>query len=114
MTAPTRDRGYDAHRAAVKHLDACDELADAWDAGDLDDDDAPDAERVEEIATAGPYCGCRDCEVREVLAAAWPHAIAAAADLVARIEGPCDAGRAAAVLRAEVGRCLLAGHEVPA
>lgn len=112
MTGPVKDRGYDAHQAAVKHLDNCDELADAWDADDLDGETA-DGQPVEEIVTAGPYCGCRDCEVREALAAMWPHALAHAADLL-ESGGVAPYTGAAEFLREEARKATLTGQEPPA
>lgn len=106
MTAPTRDRGRDAQEAAEAHLSALAPYSEWADEEDADPDAMPE--------TAGPWCGCDTCQVREAVAAAWPHAIAYAADLVASIEGPADAGRCWAVLRAEIGRSTLPGREVPA
>lgn len=54
------DVKFEAHKAAVKHLDLCDETM-----------DEPDA-------VSPLYCGDRDCEVRETLEAAWPIFVAAA------------------------------------
>lgn len=97
MTAPARrspDAGWDAHRAAVAHLQACAEALCAQ------EDDGADVESP----AAGPYCGCSDCDVREVLAAAWPILLDDAAAVVEL------AGHAAAaqVLRAELARLQLA------
>lgn len=112
MTGPVRDRGFDAQRAAEAHLDACDEAQDAEeieDGADLDDDDviAP------EVTTAGPYCACRTCEVRETLAIAWPHVLAHAADLIEQADVAPYTG-AVELLRAEARRMTLAGQEPPA
>lgn len=52
-----------AHRAAAAHLEGCE--AALWAEED-------DGEGIESPAFA-PYCGCYDCQVREVLLAAWPH-----------------------------------------
>lgn len=48
----------DAHAAAVARLRECE-----YDLG----------ERLEGSGEVGAYCGCEDCQVREVLEAAWPH-----------------------------------------
>lgn len=53
------DHATAAHRAAEEHLTACVES--------MHDDDVPEPD------TAGPYCGCTTCDVREVLHAAYPH-----------------------------------------
>ena len=57
------DHGLEAHRAAEAHLEACWEALDAESEGEVVD--WPDI--------LAPFCGCRTCEVREVLHAAWPH-----------------------------------------
>lgn len=101
MSGPGRNRQADAHQAAVKHLDALAPYS------EFSDDEEPDPEARPE--TAGPWCGCSTCEVREAIAAAWPHALAAAADLVAG-----QFAGAAAVLYAEADRATLAGQETPA
>lgn len=54
----------DAHRAAVAHLEACEEARWAEEEGEV---------FVPVSPAFGPYCGCTDCQVREVLLAAWPH-----------------------------------------
>lgn len=62
----TIDHGQLAQRAAEERLNA------------LDDnllDDVPLPPGIEPVA---PYCGCRTCEVREILAAAWPFLLDAA------------------------------------
>jgi len=48
----------------------------------------------------GPYCGCGDCDVREVLAVAWPILLADAAAIV----DLAGHHAAAELLRAEVER----------
>lgn len=72
------DLGQQAHAAAVAHLEACD----TWESfggacDDCDVDECPGAPE-NEPDTAGPYCGCQDCVVREVLHAAWPFLVEAA------------------------------------
>lgn len=66
-----RDYGLEAQRAAEAHLEACwealHEQEDADMAGEWESS-APDRWPV----TAGPFCGCETCVVREVLFAAWP------------------------------------------
>jgi len=57
-----RDFGYEAQKAAEKHLDACERSREeyeelGWDA---------------ESPASAPYCGCQTCALREVLHAAWP------------------------------------------
>lgn len=69
-----RDAGWEAHRAAIAHLQAC---ADAEDAAE----EAGDSDAVESPAF-GPYCGCTDCDVRETLAVAWPILLNEAATIV--------------------------------
>lgn len=64
----TRDYGLEAHQAAEKHLEACDYALHVE-----IDGEAPDFPE-----TAGPYCGCETCIVREVLFAAWPILLEAA------------------------------------
>ena len=88
----TRDAGWEAHRAAIAHLEACGEAMYA-----AEESDNPDS--VESPAV-GPYCGCSDCDVREILAAAWPILLEDAAAIVQR------AGHAAAaqLLRGETAR----------
>jgi hypothetical protein len=84
-----RDAGWQAHRAAIAHLQACGEALMADDDGD-------------EVGSpaVGPYCGCSDCDVRETLAAAWPILLDDAAAIVEL------AGHdvAAQLLRAETAR----------
>lgn len=64
------DVGLEAHRAAVAHLNACWEALSAEEAG-----------RPDVISPASePFDGCQDCEVREVLHAAWPILSAAGRD----------------------------------
>lgn len=61
---PLRDYGLEAHQEAEKHLSAC------WEAYfDEEQDGLSDVEWPE---TAGPFCGCDTCIVREVLHAAYP------------------------------------------
>jgi hypothetical protein len=72
MTGPVPDAGVEAQRAAELHLDAC------WEAMDLEEESAgeDEAAAVEWPDTAGPFCGCRTCEVREVLYVAVPILLA--------------------------------------
>jgi hypothetical protein len=56
-----KDVGAAAHKAA------CDRLTQLWEAWDAEQE-GYDAEWPE---NAGAFCGCQDCEVREVLTAAW-------------------------------------------
>lgn len=95
MTAPrverTRDAGWEAHRVAVAHLEACAEAEDvAEETGDL---------TVDSPAVA-PWCGCTDCVVRETLAAAWPILLD---DAAALLEGAGHTA-AATLIRAETAR----------
>ena len=89
---PPRDAGWEAHRAAIAHLEACGEAMFSAEEGD-------DTDAVESPAV-GPYCGCSDCDVRETLAVAWPILLDDAAAIVQR------AGHRAAaeLLRAETAR----------
>lgn len=64
-----RDWRYDAHYAAVAHLEACMAAEDALDVGQPLDSPA-----------VGPFCGCDTCSIRETLAAAWPYAMGEAVD----------------------------------
>jgi hypothetical protein len=83
------DAGWDAHRAAVAHLQACMEAMFA--------EDESEGDTVPASPAVGPYCGCTDCDVRETLAVAWPILLA---DAAAIAEG-AGYGAAAEVLRAE-------------
>lgn len=67
LPAPPRDWGYEAHQAAVKHLDACDEWMVFYDEGEPED-----LRPAGEDPSIAPYDGCQDCTVREALYAAWP------------------------------------------
>jgi hypothetical protein len=57
------DHGHEAQKAAEAHLEALDECL--FLEGQGDEPDWPES--------AGPYCGCQTCIVREALHAAWPH-----------------------------------------
>ena len=63
MSEVVRDYGLEAHQAADAHLTA------VWNhfhsEEEYVDPDVPSP-------AVGPFCGCQTCEVREVLAAAWP------------------------------------------
>lgn len=52
-----------AHEVAAAHIETC------WMAlnDEIDDDDEPIRSPASE-----PFCGCQDCETREILHAAWP------------------------------------------
>ncbi len=63
-----RDYGYEAQQAAEKHLEAIEAAEDAADGTD----------NVAYPETAGPWCGCTTCTVRETLYAAWPIMLEAA------------------------------------
>lgn len=95
MTRPApdriRDAGWEAHRAAVAHLNACG-------ARMFVESD----EGFTEVASpaVGPYCGCTDCDVRETLAAAWPILLDDAAAIV-DLAGQSTAAR---LLRSEADR----------
>lgn len=104
-----RNRATDAHEAAVAHLEALAPYSE-W-----SDEEEPDPDAMP--ATADVWCGCETCVIREALAAAWPHALAYAADLVATalpVHVNAGASAAAKLLRAEARRSLLAGQELPA
>lgn len=84
----TEDDALEVHRAAVGHVEACD---DAFMMGD----DGPEY---------APYDGCIDCQVREILHAAWPmlgRLIASElADLFVKdVERVMTAGEVARLLR---------------
>lgn len=59
------DYGHLAQKAAEAHLAACDDAL-------YDYDEHGDDATVQMPETAGPYCGCSTCIVRETLHAAWP------------------------------------------
>lgn len=104
MTTPTRSREADAHEAAAKQLDALAPYSD-W------ADEEADPEKMP--ATAGPWCGCETCEIRETLAVAWPHALAQAADLLEAAEVAPYTG-AVELLREAARKATLPGQAVPA
>ncbi len=66
------DHGYLAHQAAVRRLNALDDVLDA----ELEEYEQATASLDPPLLA--PYCGCQDCVVREALTAAWPHLLAAA------------------------------------
>lgn len=73
MSEPERDYGAEAQAAAEKHLEACW----AWFHHEQDGEDLPeDLAHLTASPSVGGFCGCDTCEVREVLHAAWPHAVA--------------------------------------
>lgn len=45
-----------------------------------------------DIQLAGPYCGCTTCDVREILAAAWPHLRDLALLETTRVDEGCTCG----------------------
>lgn len=94
------DRPNDAHRASEAHLDALMDALNIEEEGGTPD--WPES--------LGPFCGCQTCCIREALAAAWPHMLALAADLVLE-HGYAAAAR---VLKAVAEQNTLPGHEVPA
>ena len=55
------DWGYEAQKAAEKHMEAVWDAHYAWEEGD---------ETAESPASA-PFCGCETCVVREILHAGW-------------------------------------------
>lgn len=63
---PSPDLGYEAHKAAVAYLHACEEAA--FD-GEGDGSGSPDP----------LFCGCTDCVVRAVLTASFDYLVEAAA-----------------------------------
>lgn len=65
----TLDYGYAAQQAAEKHLQAIEAAEDAAD---------ETGDSVAYPQTAGPWCGCTTCVVRETLYAAWPILLQAA------------------------------------
>lgn len=103
MTGPRVDHLDAAQRAAEAHLAACSAAEWAYEeTGDL-------AELAASPATGSGCMGCDTCTVREVLAAAWPHALAYGADLIVERFPHADPALAAAVelLRAEAQRMAL-------
>lgn len=64
------DHAAEAQRAAEEHLAAC------WEALDAEQEGNDEVEWPE--GQARPVCGCQTCEVREVLAAAYPHLLSLA------------------------------------
>ncbi len=106
MTGPaSSNRHADAHAAAADHLSALAPFSEWADEDDADPDAMPE--------TAGPWCGCDTCQVREALAAAWPHALAHAADLL-DVHLPEDDLGARELLREAARQATLPGREVPA
>ena len=104
--APPRDRAYDAHQAATEHIARLEKFEDEQEESGDYSQDGP--------ASAGPYCSCDTCEIRETLAAAWPHALAHAADLVVeRLPFGPDSG-VVKLLREEARKSTLDGLDVPA
>lgn len=76
MTDETRtDYGYLAQQAAEQRLSALEALLD-------ETEDWEVAEELLEPPLDAPYCGCRTCDVREILVAAWPLLLAAAREEV--------------------------------
>lgn len=63
MTEAARDYGLEAQKAAEQHLDALGEAEEREENGEQD---------VQWPESAGPWCGCGTCTVRETLWAAWP------------------------------------------
>ena len=63
-----RDYGLEAHQAADAHLTA------VWNHfyGAMELEMTAGGEPLGDDPAVGPFCGCQTCEVREVLAAAWP------------------------------------------
>lgn len=102
----TIDAGEAAQAAAVAHLDACWEAYEEQEKSIRDDDDVADVPSP----AVGGFCGCRDCEVREVLAAAWPHLLRHAADL---IEPTTAYYGAALLLREEADRAEPRPQQAP-
>lgn len=98
MSGRYRDAGREAQAAAEAHLAACWEAHDAWEESDPDDEGLPESPAVD------AFCGCSTCEVREVLAAAWPILLRDAATLAGQVSKP-----AAAVLQREADRLALPG-----
>lgn len=58
------DHGHEAQKAAEAHLAGLDECL----FQESENGDQPDWPE-----SAGPYCGCQTCIVREILWAGWPH-----------------------------------------
>lgn len=69
------DHGQEAQRAAEAHLEALDMALEAEYQIDVDQatDEREGHPEVEWPDSAGPYCGCQTCVIRETLWAAWPH-----------------------------------------
>lgn len=112
MSAPVaRDRHRDADMAAMKHLHACEEASDA-----MGEDESLSWEEAGGPAINGDwYCGeCEDCPRREIIAAAWPHALAYAADLVAARGLGLTITALHRMLMDEARKATLAGQDVPA
>lgn len=107
MTMPDGrpDAGVAAQRAAEAHLDACNAVNDEY-------EETGDLAVLERSPAVGPFCACMTCEIREVLAAAWPIVVADCADLIERAALPVDVETGArkrfvGLLRAEAERMAL-------
>lgn len=59
------DYGEAAHRAAMAHIEACEDAL-----VDVEDEPEPTS------PASAPYCGCITCQVREALHAAFPILVA--------------------------------------
>lgn len=64
---PSVDLGYEAHKAAIAALHACESAMFDGDEGEVADSPDP------------LYCGCSDCQVRVTLNAAFDYLVEAAA-----------------------------------
>lgn len=62
------DWGYQAQQAAEAHMDTLERWQEYYDEGEPEDE-RPEGDPPE---SAGPYCGCHTCVIRETLHAAWP------------------------------------------
>ena len=63
------DYGYQAQKVAEAHLDLVQQWMEFHDEGGAEQGME---EPLEADPAVGPYCGCRTCDVREILAVAWP------------------------------------------
>lgn len=69
----TRDVAHDAYKAAEAFLETL---------GELEEIEAETGEQQDWPPTAGAYCGCGVCDLREGLFAAWPVLLSGVTDLL--------------------------------
>lgn len=60
------DHGLAMQQAAERHIEL------VWQAYYAEENGEDQAEEALASPAVGPFCGCTTCEVREILAGAWP------------------------------------------